>query len=56
MDKRRYRESEGILSAFMATLRSLAMNALRMDALAHGIRELLELVGRRQATQPQDSA
>jgi len=49
----------------MATLRSLAMNALRLDgfwsiteglaALAHDIRGMLELLGWREAAQPQAS-
>jgi hypothetical protein len=62
-DAHRYREANGV--QIMATLRSLAMNALRLDgfwsiteglaALAHDIRGLLELLGWREAAQPQAS-
>ena len=59
-DAYRYREVNGV--QIMATLRSLAMNALRLGgfwsitdglaALAHDIRGLLELLGWREAAQP----
>ena len=62
-DAHRYREVNGV--QIMATLRSLAMNALRLDgfwsiteglaALAHDIRGMLELLGWREAAQPQTS-
>ena len=60
----RYREVNGI--QIMATLRSLAMNALSLDgflsiteglaALAHDIRGLLALLGWREPAQPLSSA
>ena len=63
-DAHRYRESNGM--RIMATLRSLAMNALRLDgywsiteglaALAHGIRGLLALLGWREPPQALNSA
>ena len=56
-DAHRYRETNGV--QILATLRSLAINALRLDgiwsitegiaALAHEIRGLLRLLGWRQA-------
>ena len=59
-----YRESNGV--RIMATLRSLAMNALRLDgfwsiteglaALSHDIRGLLALVGWREPAQELSSA
>ena len=59
-DAHRYREVNGV--QIMATLRSLAMNALRFDgiwsitegmaALAHDIRGLLELLGWQEAFDP----
>ncbi len=62
-DAYRYRETNGV--QIMATLRSLAMNTLRLDgfwsiteglaALAHDIRELLELLGWREARQRKGS-
>ena len=62
-DAHRYREVNGV--QIMATLRSLAMNALRLGgfwsitdglaALAHDIRGLLELLGWREAAQPKAS-
>lgn len=62
-DAHRYREANGV--QIMATLRSLAMNALRLDgfwsiteglaALGHDIRGMLELLGWREAVQPQAS-
>ena len=62
-DAHRYRESNGV--QIMATLRSLAMNALRLDgfwsiteglaALGHDIRGMLELLDWREAVQPQAS-
>ena len=62
-DANSYREVNGV--QIMATLRSLAMNALRLDgfwsiteglaALAHDIRGMLELLGWREAAQPQTS-
>ena len=62
-DDHRYREANRV--QIMATLRSLAMNALRLDgfcsitkglaALAHDIRGMLELLGWREAAQPQAS-
>jgi predicted transposase YbfD/YdcC len=62
-DAHRYREPNGV--QIMATLRSLAMNALRLDgfwsiteglaALSHDIRGLLELLGWREPAQPQAS-
>ena len=62
-DAYRYREVNGV--QIMATLRSLAMNALRLGgfwsitdglaALAHDIRGLLELLGWREAAQPKAS-
>jgi hypothetical protein len=58
-DAHRYREVNGV--EIMATLRSLAMNALRLDgfwsiteglaALAHDIRGLLALLGWREPPQ-----
>ncbi|MCP9808479.1 ISAs1 family transposase [Cyanobium sp. HWJ4-Hawea] len=58
-DAHRYREANGV--QIMATLRSLAMNALRMDGywsiteglatLAHDIRGLLSLLGWQQPSQ-----
>jgi hypothetical protein len=58
-DSHRYREVNGV--QIMATLRSLAMNALRLDgfwsiteglaALAHDIRGLLALLGWREPVQ-----
>ena len=63
-DAHRYRESNGV--QILATLRSLAMNALRLDgfwsiteglaALAHDIRGLLALLGWREPSQGLDSA
>ena len=63
-DAHRYRESNGV--RILATLRSLAMNALRLDgywsiteglaALAHDIRGLLALVGWREPSQALSSA
>jgi predicted transposase YbfD/YdcC len=62
-DAHRYRERNGV--QIMATLRSMAMNALRLDgfwsiteglaALAHDIRGLLTLLGWRERAQPQAS-
>lgn len=62
-DNHRYREPNGV--QIMATLRSLAMNALRLDgfwsiteglaALSHDIRGLLELLGWQKPAQPQAS-
>ncbi len=62
-DAHRYREPNGV--QIMATLRSLAMNTLRLDgfwsiteglaALLHDIRGLLELLFWREAAQPQAS-
>ena len=62
-DAHRYREPNGV--QILATLRSLAMNALRLDgfwsiteglaALSHDIRGLLELLSWRESTQPQGS-
>ena len=62
-DAHRYREANGV--QIMATLRSLAMNALRLDgfwsiteglaALAHDIRGMLELLGWREPAQPRAS-
>ena len=70
-DAHRYRVDEvfsaGVANGvqILATLRSLAMNALRLDgfwsiteglaALSHDIRGLLELLGWRESTQPQGS-
>ena len=63
-DSHRYREPNGV--QIMATLRSLAMNALRLDgfwsiteglaALAHDIRGLLELLGWQAPAQAMSSA
>ena len=63
-DEHRYRESNGV--RIMATLRSLAMNALRLDgywsiteglaALAHDIRGLLALLGWQEPAQALNSA
>jgi len=63
-DAHRYRETNGV--QIMATLRSLAMNALRLDgfwsiteglaALAHDIPGLLALLGWREPTQVLSSA
>ena len=63
-DAHRYRESNGV--RILATLRSLAMNALRLDgywsiteglaALAHDIRGLLALLGWREPAQALNSA
>jgi len=63
-DAHRYREVNGV--QIMATLRSLAMNALRLDgfwsiteglaALAHEIRGLLALLGWREPAQALSSA
>jgi hypothetical protein len=63
-DAHRYRESNGV--QILATLRSLAMNALRLDgfwsiteglaALAHDIRGLLALLGWREPSQGLNSA
>jgi predicted transposase YbfD/YdcC len=63
-DAHRYRESNGV--RIMATLRSLAMNALRLDgywsiteglaALAHDIRGLLALLGWQEPAQALNSA
>jgi predicted transposase YbfD/YdcC len=63
-DAHRYRESNGV--RIMATLRSLAMNSLRLDgfwsiteglaALAHDIRGLLALLGWREPSQALSSA
>jgi hypothetical protein len=62
-DAHRYREPNGV--QILATLRSLAMNALRLDgfwsiteglaALSHDIRGLLELLGWREPAQQQAS-
>jgi predicted transposase YbfD/YdcC len=62
-DYHRYREPNGV--QIMATLRSLAMNGLRLDgfwsitegldALSHDIRGLLELLGWRKPAQRQGS-
>jgi len=62
-DAHRYREANGV--QIMATLRSLAMHALRLDgfwsipeglaALGHDIRGMLELLDWREAVQPQAS-
>ena len=63
-DAHRYREVNGV--QIMATLRSLAMNALRLDgfwsiteglaALAHDIRGLLAVLGWREPAQALSSA
>jgi hypothetical protein len=63
-DAHRYREPNGV--RIMATLRSLAMNALRLDgfwsiteglaALSHDIRGLLALLGWREPAQALSSA
>jgi predicted transposase YbfD/YdcC len=63
-DAHRYRESNGV--QIMATLRSLAMNALRLDgywsiteglaALSHDIRGLLSLLGWQEPSQALSSA
>jgi hypothetical protein len=63
-DAHRYRESNGV--RILATLRSLAMNALRLDGywsitegladLAHDIRGLLALLGWREPAQALNSA
>jgi hypothetical protein len=63
-DSHRYREPNGV--RILATLRSLAMNALRLDgfwsiaeglaALAHDIRGLLELLGWKAAARAISSA
>jgi len=63
-DAHRYRESNGV--RILATLRSLAMNALRVDGywsiteglatLAHDIRGLLALLGWREPAQALSSA
>jgi predicted transposase YbfD/YdcC len=63
-DAHRYRESNGV--RIMATLRSLAMNALRLEgywsiteglaALSHDIRGLLALLGWREPCQALNSA
>jgi hypothetical protein len=63
-DAHRYREVNGVQN--MATLRSLAMNALRLDgfwsiteglaALAHDIRSLLAVLGWREPAQALSSA
>lgn len=63
-DAHRYRETNGV--QILATLRSLAMNALRLDgywsiteglaALAHDIRGLLALLGWREPLQKLSSA
>ena len=63
-DAHRYREVNGVQN--LATLRSLAMNALRLDgfwsiiegiaALAHDIPGLLALLGWREPAQPLSSA
>jgi len=63
-DAHRYRESNGV--RILATLRSLAMNALQLDgywsiteglaALAHDIRGLLALLGCREPAQALSSA
>ena len=63
-DAHRYRESNGV--RILATLRSLAMNALRLDgfwsiteglaALAHDIKGLLALVGWREPLRKPSSA
>ena len=63
-DAHRYRETTGV--QIMATLRSLAMNALRRDgfwqvteglaALSHDIRGLLALLGWREPPQSQSFA
>ena len=63
-DVHRYREGNGV--RIMATLRSLAMNPLRVEgywsiteglaALAHDIRGLLALQGWREPTQALNSA
>jgi predicted transposase YbfD/YdcC len=63
-DAHRYRETNGV--QILATLRSLAMNALRLDgfwsiteglaALSHDIRGLLSLLGWREPTQVLSSA
>lgn len=63
-DTHRYRESNAV--RIMGTLRSLAMNALRLDgywsiteglaALAHDIRGFLALVGWREPAQSLNSA
>ena len=63
-DAHRYRESNGV--RIMATLRSLALNALRLDgywsitegldALAHDIRGLLALLGWQEPLQALNSA
>ena len=62
-DAHRYREANGV--QIMATLRSLAKNALRLDGfwsitgglagLGHDIRGMQELLGWREAVQPQAS-
>jgi hypothetical protein len=62
-DHHRYREPNGV--QILATLRSLARNALRLDgfwsiteglaALSHDIRDLLALLGWREPAQPQAS-
>jgi predicted transposase YbfD/YdcC len=62
-DAHRYREGNGV--QILATLRSLAINALRLDgiwsitegiaALAHDIKGLLQLVGWREPTADQHS-
>ena len=63
-DAHRYRETNGV--QIMATLRSMAMNALRLDgfwsiteglaALAHDIRGLLAVMGWREPAQALSSA
>ena len=63
-DAHRYRESNGV--RIMATLRSLPMNALRLDgywsiteglaALSHDIKGLLSLLGWREPPQALNSA
>jgi hypothetical protein len=62
-DAHRYRESNGV--QILATLRSLAINALRLDgiwsvtegiaALAHDIRGLLQLLGWRESARANHS-
>lgn len=63
-DSHRYREDNGV--QILATLRSLAINALRLDgiwsitegiaALAHDIKSLLRLLGWQQAKAARSSS